>query len=138
MAKDLTFNIPHIPNPAMLAAELQIETQRLSHSDVMYEKIIQQIAVFEKSLKLDEEVGAYLTHFGKEIIIQIESVGYQKPYLIIFNGRDTIDSSRVQLIQHVSQVNLLFVAIKVQENREPIRIGFQIDSRKEESKTAKK
>lgn len=131
MSKDLTFNIPHIPNPALLAAELQIDMQRLSHANVMYEKIMNQIYEFEKQLKQDEEVGAYLTDFGREIIIQIEQVAYQNPYLIIFKGRNTGDSSNVQLVQHVSQVNLLFVAVKLNEERKPYRIGFQIDPKNE-------
>jgi len=118
-------------NPALLAADLQVHIQKMAYADVMYERIINQIYEFEKQLKPNEEVGAYLTSFGKEIIIQIEKVAFQNPYLIIFKGKNTVDSSEVQLVQHVTQINLLFVAIKLIEEREPKRIGFQIDLEKQ-------
>ena len=83
-----------------------------------------QIGDFEKKLNKDEEVGAYLASFGTEILVQIESVGYQNPYIIIFNGINTNDGSAVRLIQHTTQINLLFTAIKIKNEREPKRIGF--------------
>lgn len=137
MSKSFLPNTPYIRDTNLLAADMQIEMHRRGYADVMYEKIMNQIYEFEKQLKPNEEVGAYLTNFGKEIIIQIESVAYQNPYLIIFKGKNTLDSSDVQHVQHVSQVNLLFVAVKLAEERKPYRIGFQIDQTKEKSNNNK-
>lgn len=124
MSNDYLKNIYNsIPSTA-ITRDIQVEMHKLALADLMYEKIMKLIYDFEKNLKPNEEIGAYLTSFGKEIIIQIESVGYQNPYLIIFKGKNTLDSSEVQLVQHVSQVNLMFVALKLTEERKPYRIGF--------------
>lgn len=84
-----------------------------------------QIAEFEKRLKPDEEIGAYLASFGREILIQIQNVGHHNPYFIVFYGINTSDGLNVKLVQHVSQINVLFTAIKLSDlNRAPRRIGF--------------
>jgi len=124
MSKNYLNNIYSSINPAILAADAQIQVHKMAYASVQYERIMNLIFEFEQNLKPNEEVGAYLTAFGKEIIIQIESVGYMNPYLIIFRGKNTLDSSVVQLVQHVTQINLMFVPIKLVEDRKPYRIGF--------------
>lgn len=122
------FKIPDISS-SLMAAQMKVEAGKLGYADVMYKRIMYQIGAFEKELNTDEEVGAYLASFGKEIIIQIEDVGYHNPYFIIFYGINTIDGSKVKLVQHVSQINILFIAVKIKEEREAHRIGFQIEEK---------
>lgn len=124
MSNDYLPNIYHTVNPAIVAADVQIQAHKMGYANVQYEKIMNLIFEFEQTLKPNEEIGAYLASFGKEIIVQIEKVGYMNPYLIIFQGKNMLDSSNVQLVQHVSQINLMFVAIKLIEERKPYRIGF--------------
>lgn len=101
------------------------EVAKLSYASTMYERLTHQIAEFESELLQDEEVGAYLASFGKEIIVQIEDISYHNPYLIIFYGRNVADESKVRLAQHVSQLNVLFIAVKVTDpNRKARRIGY--------------
>ncbi len=95
-------------------------------ADTLYDRLIQQIAAFEDDLKEDEEVGACLTNFGREIVISVEDISYHNPGLIIFHGY-TGNGDRVTLLQHMTQVNVLLCALKVPEDREPRRIGFQIE-----------
>ena len=92
----------------------------LSHQ---YRQRGEQIAEFEKSLKADEEVGAYLASFSTEILVHLHNVGFQNPYLIVFTGTNVNNNQPVQLVQHVSQLNVLFTSVKVKENAR--RIGFQ-------------
>ncbi len=90
-------------------------------ADVMYERLRNQVAEFEEDLEKDEEIGAYLASFGKEIFVCIEDIGFENPYFIIFYGK--VGDSKVQLIQHVTQLNVLFKAVKI-KGREARRIGF--------------
>ncbi len=92
-------------------------------ANILYKQLVKRITDFEKNLKNNEEIGAYLAAFGKEILIHIENVGYQDPYFVIFQGKLS-DESEAQLIQHVSQINVLLVATKIEEGKKPKRIGF--------------
>ena len=92
-----------------------------------YERLMWQIAEFEATLSSEEEIGAYLTTFGRVVTISIEKVGYHNPYLIIFYGRDQNSGQQVQLVQHVNQISVLFIAVpKSTERSEPRRIGFSL------------
>jgi hypothetical protein len=93
-------------------------------ANIMYDRLMIQIAEFEKDLDSEHEIGAMLASFGKEVVIQIESIGYQNPYFVVFYGLNIIDGSKVKLVQHVSQINVLFISIKIKEDRLPRRIGF--------------
>ncbi len=100
------------------------EGAKSGFADVMYDRLIQQIAEFEKDLDTEHEIGAMLASFGREVVIHIESIGYHNPYFIVFYGSNSVDGAKVKLVQHVSQINVLFVSVKVNENRPARRIGF--------------
>lgn len=117
----------------LMATKMRLKASERGFANVLHENLLDQIATFEGTLKKDEEVGAYLSSFGQSILVQIESVGYQNPYLIVFYGTNAADGSRVQLIQHTTQINVLFVAIKVLEARPPRRIGFHAVQDEKES-----
>ncbi|MGD1046711.1 MAG: DUF6173 family protein [Bacteroidota bacterium] len=124
-------------NEAMLqlkVAEAEKNAFNRGFAHVLYDRLMHQIAEFEKGLKPNEEIGAYLASFGTQVIVQIEHVGYHNPYFIIFEGFSTSDGQKVKLVQHVSQLNVLFVAINLKDtSRPPRRIGFEI--KKEETGT---
>jgi hypothetical protein len=118
---DFRRSIPNI-QPALPAA---LEAAKLGYADLMYDRLMKQIGEFEKTLNPDEEIAAHLASFGREYIVQIHDIGYHNPYLIVFKGINVADGSKVRLVQHVTQINVLFVAVKVvEENRKPIRFGF--------------
>ena len=120
-----------------IASEAAINAINRGFANVLYSALMRQIASFEKTLKSDEEIGAYLASFGTEIIVQIESVSYSNPYFIIFEGINTNDGSKVRLVQHVFQTNVLFTAVKLKElNRSARRIGFVEDEKPEETNQA--
>jgi len=102
-------------------------------ADTMYDRLREQIAAFQNDLAEDEEVGASLTHFGKDTTIAIESLGYHNPGLIIFHGTTTTpDKHRVTLLQHLTQVNVLLIAIKVKPGTKARRIGFELRDSEQE------
>ncbi len=77
---------------------------------------------FEKELDEEHEIGIRLASFGGVIVFHAEKIGFSKPNVITFYGV-TDDGEKIQLIQHVSQLNFLLKAVKKQEEH-PKRIGF--------------
>ncbi len=90
----------------------------------MHERIVRSIADFEKGLKPDEEIGARLVSFGQSEVIHILDVGYWGPDLVTFQGTNA-DGRPVQLLQHISQISVLLVALPVEKGA-PRRIGFDL------------
>jgi len=63
---------------------------------------------------------------GQAGVLTIEGVGFFDPDLVTFYGRDE-DGLRTQLIQHVTQLNVILRAVPKQEPAEPPRrIGFRM------------
>lgn len=93
-------------------------------AQLMYKKIAQSIINFEKTLDPDKEIGAQLVSFNSNETISIENLGYWGDDLIIFYGKNSLGNS-VELLQHISQVNVLLVAVPVEG--EARRIGFILE-----------
>jgi hypothetical protein len=90
----------------------------------MHSRIVKSIILFEKKLDQTQEIGAKMTSFGLSEIIHIDSVGWFGADMIIFAGRN-LDDQPVQLLQHVSQLSVLLIALPIQKG-EPKRIGFAL------------
>ncbi|WP_172676947.1 DUF6173 family protein [Aestuariivita boseongensis] len=90
-----------------------------------YERLILYIQNFEKHLDSEHEVAIGLT--GGEIgVLRIEGMGYFDPDIVTFYGSDA-SGARTQLIQHVTQLNVMLRALpKRQGQSEPSRIGFRL------------
>ena len=99
------------------------------YANILYERLMKQVQDFEANLNPNEEIAAYLSSFGTTLIIQIEKIGYQNPFFIIFYGYTTNDKQKVQLVQHTTQLNVLFTSVKLrpEENRQARRIGFHTE-----------
>ncbi|WP_410824351.1 DUF6173 family protein [Methylobacterium oryzisoli] len=107
---------PEVPLGAMLP------TSTTNPAKWMYERLVNSIIDFEKDLDPTVELGLRLVNFGSSETISIEDVGYWGPDLVIFYGKN--NSGRpVELIQHITQVNVLLVAVPI-IGPEPRRIGF--------------
>lgn len=89
----------------------------------MHERLMKYIGEFESDLDNDYEVGASLVSFGQSMVFHIQNIGYHGPDIITFYGINE-EGESIQLIQHISQLNVLFIKLeKIHE--EPKRIGFQ-------------
>jgi hypothetical protein len=93
----------------------------------MSERLVHRIAAFEKDLAPDEEIGARLASFGQSVLIAIVDLGFHNPNLIVIYGT-TPQGDRCTLLQHQNQVNILLVAMKVPDGKEPTRIGFKLET----------
>jgi hypothetical protein len=61
-------------------------------------------------------------------LLKIEGLGFFEPDLLTFLGEDE-DGAQTQLIQHVTQLNVILRAVPVAApDSEPRRIGFRLSS----------
>lgn len=96
------------------------------NADWQYEKICEQIDDFQNRLDDEHEVALLLTNFGQSIILRVSELGYQNPCLIYYYGYS--NDKYCQLIQHISQINFLLMAVPKQDPEKPARrvvIGFR-------------
>jgi hypothetical protein len=96
-----------------------------SPAEWAYQRLILYIKNFEKTLDDEHEIAMGFTDTGAGVL-RIEGLGYFDPDIVTFFGTDQT-GTRVQLVQHVSQLNVLLRAMpKAQEAEEPRRIGFEL------------
>ncbi|GGX53491.1 hypothetical protein GCM10007385_21950 [Tateyamaria omphalii] len=100
-------------------------TEQKSPAQWAYERIIMYLKNFEESLDNEHEVAMGFTG-GDAGVLRIEGMGYFPPDVVTFYGSDPT-GSKTQLIQHVSQLNVMLRALpKAVEQAEPNRIGFRL------------
>ncbi len=99
--------------------------QEKSPAEWAYERLIIYIQNFEKQLDSEHEVAIGVT--GSDAgIMRIEGMGFFDPDIVTFYGTDPT-GARAQLVQHVSQLNVMLRALpKRPETPEPRRIGFRL------------
>lgn len=108
-----------------LPKALKEPAERKSPAQWAYERIILYIQKFEETLDNDHEVGLGFAG-GDTGVIKIEGLGFFDPDIITYYGTNELDA-KTQLIQHVSQLNVMLVASpKHIDQAEPNRIGFQL------------
>ena len=96
-----------------------------------YERMILYIRNFEEQLDNAHEVAMGFTG-GDAGVLRIEGIGYFDPDIVTFYGRDAT-GARTQLIQHVSQLNVMLRALpKPKTDSPPTRIGFRLAADLEE------
>lgn len=79
---------------------------------------MEMITKFDKTLDSEYEVGVKLVSFGQTVTFHVTKLGYYNPSLIRFFGL-LEDGSPVELIQHVSQISFLLMALKRINPKEP-------------------
>ena len=90
-----------------------------------YERLVEWINDFNKSLGQEHEVGVRLVNFGQTVVFHLQDIGYCDPSLISFMG-STDKGEPLELIQHVSQISILLMKLKRQDPNKP-KIGFRMD-----------
>jgi len=85
--------------------------------------ILKRIKQFEDSLDEEHEIALKLASFGQSVTLSVTGVGYSNPSTLVFYGY--VNDQPATLIQHVSQLNFLLLAVKKADpERPPRRIGF--------------
>ena len=97
-----------------------------TYSDQQFEIIKKYILRFQASLDNEHDVGVLMTNFGSTVLMQVTSIGYEKPVLMVFNGY--VDGREATLIQHVSQLNFLLTSVPKSPDVPKRKIGFNVDS----------
>jgi len=93
-------------------------------ADEFHNRLICWINDFHRELDNEHEVGGQLASFGRSIEFHFTDISYWNPSLISFIGQ-LEDGSPVELVQHVSQINVLLIKKKRLSPEEPKRpIGF--------------
>jgi hypothetical protein len=113
-----------LPAPAKAVAP---EEKPKSPAEWAYDRLVIYIRNFEKQLDATQEIAMGFT--GSEAgILQIEGLGYYDPDIVTFYGRDE-NGVKTQLIQHVSQLNVILRAVpRAQPEEPPRRIGFALNA----------
>ena len=92
-------------------------------ADYTREVIMDRIKEFEDQLDNEHEVGLRLASFGQSIMLSVTGIGYSNPSTLVFYGY--VGDQPATLIQHVSQLNFLLMAVKKADpQKAPRRIGF--------------
>ena len=118
-----------------MPAGMKTPVERKSAARWAYERLILYIQNFEKQLDGEHEVGMGMA--GGELgVLRIEGMGYFDPDIVTFYGSDA-SGARTQLIQHVTQLNVMLrAAPKPQGRAEPARIGFRLAAELEKDNEA--
>lgn len=97
-----------------------------SAAEWAYERLILYIQNFEKQLDNEHEVAMGFVG-GEAGVLRIEGMGFFDPDIVTFYGTDS-SGIKTQLVQHVSQLNVMLRALPKQKdsNEAPIRIGFRL------------
>ncbi len=119
---DLPPTAEMLPLPAGIAGE---PVDEKSPAQWAYERLILYIKNFEE--RLDDAHEVAMGFAGSETgVMRIEGIGYFAPDIVTFYGRDE-EENRTQLIQHVTQLNVMLRAMtRAPEIEEPRRIGFRL------------
>ncbi|MEM9796112.1 MAG: DUF6173 family protein [Pseudomonadota bacterium] len=98
-----------------------------SAAEWAYRRLVLYLRAFEDTLDEDHEAAMGFTGGpgGPAGLLRIEGVGFSAPDLVTFAGQDR-DGNRAQLIQHVSQLNVVLRAIQKAPDKPPYRIGFRL------------
>lgn len=108
---------------AMNEATLSRPVRDYKMADYTREIVMKRIAQFEKELDNEHEVGLKLASFGQSITMSVTSIGYSNPSTLVFRG--FVGDQPATLIQHISQLNFLLLAVKKADpEKPPRRIGF--------------
>jgi len=89
-----------------------------SSADEVCKRLVKEIVDFEGGLNENLEVGIRLVSFGQTVIFRVRDLSWEGPTLIVFGGT-TDDGHEVRLIQHLSQLSFLLMAVERLNPNEP-------------------
>lgn len=102
------------------------QTTDHNRADIVFRNIMEQIQKFESQLEPSQGMQFILMGLGQSVSVSVEHIEFKNPNLVFFFGK--LNNQKVQLIQHVSQLNFLLVAVSTEDvpvkERRPI--GFSL------------
>ena len=118
--------------PAGISA-LSIADMFITPAKSTFNCLVEYIQDFEDNLDEEHEIGARLVSFGSEVTFHIEDMESYGPDIITFFGINN-NGEKVQLIQNISQLNVLLVAMK-KMGEKAVRIGFKLSAAEGDEET---
>lgn len=120
-----TFTLPKSLDPDYTEMDNLIRNLP-SRAQTMFENIVERIQKFEENMPNDMQAGGKLVS-GPGTVFLINKVSYMDPDIILFSGLLPDSGAAVELVQHISQLNLLLTALpRKDDTSKPRReIGFQ-------------
>lgn len=98
--------------------------QQLSTAENIAKHIYDQVVKYQSNLNATNDVALVITQFSQSTTILVQNIGYIGYNLVCFYGRGT-DGKPLELIQHISQLNLLLTVAEKSKPETPKRkIGF--------------
>lgn len=114
------------PSTVLMKKIAKNTTQQEYLASAYVDRLTKYINKFNAELDDEHEVGITMVSFGQSVTMHVEDVGYYNPGLVCFYGYLISDGSKAQLVQHISQINLFFAAVKRDDPTKPKRmIGFR-------------
>ena len=95
-----------------------------SYSDTQFEIIKNYVQQFQAGLDANHDVGLMLTNFGQTVLMEVTSISYEFPVLMIFRG--FVNGQQSTLIQHISQLSFLLTSVPKSPELPKRRIGFSV------------
>lgn len=129
--------IPTIPLPSYYQPDYEalskVSIKIPSQAEIMFENIVERIQKFEAALPNELQAAGNIVN-GPGVTFLINKVAYMEPNIILFSGL-LPDGASVELVQHISQLNLLLTALpRKDDTSKPRRkIGFQPEAQLENS-----
>ena len=104
-----------------------VPVEQKSPAEWAYERLVLYIRNFEEQLDPDQEVA--MGFAGGDVgVLRIMGIGFFAPDIITFYGSDD-SGAKTQLVQHVSQLNVMLRALPREDETDeapPNRIGFRL------------
>jgi hypothetical protein len=131
---DSLANLRALADPMMgITKEMSIPQfappHQMNPAEWTYDRLVEYIKDFESDLDNEHEIGGHLVS-GSGLTFHMTDMGFYGPDIICFYGVDS-NGQRVQLIQNISQLSVLLVALKKMDEK-PRRLGFILDQKNTE------
>lgn len=98
----------------------------LHAAEEVFNHLLSRVKDFQSTLPADYELGIRLGNFSGERAVHVRGMGYRNPNIIEFYG--LLDGDKqVAVVQHVSQLNFMLLAVPPVAEQKPYRIGFGAD-----------
>lgn len=117
-----SFDLPEIPR--VPSAEAWADTQ--------FEIICRYVKAFQQTLDDTTDVGLMLTNFGQTVLMEVTSISYEYPVLMVFTG--LVQGREATLIQHINQLSFLLTKVPKapgEPHRQIVVKGFTSDQEEE-------
>ncbi len=119
--------VPGIASSTAICEEAE-QAAMLNAAEDVFNHLLGRVKQFQANLPDDHELGLQLADFGGNRALHVRGMGFKNPNIIEFYGM--LDGDRqVAVIQHISQLNFLMIAVPPPADQPPYRIGFGADIR---------